>query len=294
MQQPPTSDPRQQPPYDWQTPPLPPQGYTQYPQQPPFYPQPSQQGRHMSAGVMPPSPLPQQPKKRKLPIWAWVIIVFLALAICSGISQSILQSAKGQSSVTQTATSVPTTDPSTDATAAAIDATTQTLTNITPTDTPAPQLTPTTALQGTSGDAILGSAIDPFIAKFGQPTVMGTGAYDFQNHTIEVVTGDNLSMSILEDSPNNTTWTLAQAKAICLALSPSDAHYERSITLSNNQGEQYVYVSPSLAKEFQASVFTDENGNQATAGTFGIVLTYAPNSTSQFDSCSTQVGLQGT
>jgi len=154
-------------------------------------------------------------------------------------------------------------------------------------------------VQATAGEAILGADIGPFVAKFGQPTIMGAGAYDFQNHTIEVISGTDIhrSFSILDNVPDNTTWTLEQARALCLSLSPSDSKYIRHIsmpttTVGGISYEQYVYVSPSLAKELPASLFTDENGNLTTPGTIGIVLSYAQNSTTRFDSCSTQAGLQ--
>jgi len=163
-----------------------------------------------------------------------------------------------------------------------------------------PTSTPTTGVQATAGEAVLGAGIGPFVAKFGQPTIMQPGVYDFQNHTIEVISGTDIhrSFSILDNVPDNTTWTLGQARALCLSLSPSDSKYIRHISMPARTAggisfEQYVYVSPSLAKELPAFLFTDENGNSTTLGTIGIVLSYVPNSTTRFNSCSTEAGLRG-
>lgn len=203
----PTNMPYQQPPYgvgSGQGSP-PPQGYTQYPQQPPSSfnpPNQHQQGPGMppyAPGMMPQPRPPQHPKKRNLPIWAWVIIVFVALVICSGISQSILQSARGQSTATQTATTVLTTNPSTEATAAAIDATAQALTNITPTDTPTPTIHyPPTTIDDLRGLAARGDV--SAIHEFHSESTGLTGACPQPKREVTVdlrVTGQQLAEDLL-------------------------------------------------------------------------------------------------
>jgi len=114
---------------------------------------------------------------------------------------------------------------------------------------------------------------------------------------LDVVTGDGKAFSILNNSPTDQGWNEHAALAACSTFLPPDSVYKREMTLPDPQGNpmdlQRVYYSPSLAGRFQASVFTDENGNQAAPGTFAVVLGYSSGSTSSFLSCSPQVGLQG-
>ena len=111
------------------------------------------------------------------------------------------------------------------------------------------------------------------------------------------MTGDGKALSILKDSPTDQGWNKSEAIASCLAFLPPDSVYKREMTLVDTTGAltdiQRVYYSPSLANRFPANIFTDENGNQATPGTFAMVLGYNLGSTSSFLSCAPQVGLQG-
>ena len=162
---------------------------------------------------------------------------------------------------------------------------------------PSPTLFP-----ASPGAAILGANIGTFIAKYGQPTSQPVNEiYEFSiygnPHTndVTVATQNNKVMGIQEDSPANQEWSESEAIKSCLAFAPSDNVYKRQETFSDTQGTitdlQRVYYSPSLAKQFPASDFTDENGDAMTPGMFGIVLTYSTSGESEFLGCATQIGL---
>ena len=154
--------------------------------------------------------------------------------------------------------------------------------------------------------ALLGADIAAFIAKYGQPhSVNGqqnNGGVSFSLYgnpnkiDLTVTTENAKALAILKNSPTNQGWNESEAIAACLAFAPPDSTYQREMTLLDPQGGptniQRVYFSPSLAKLFPASDFTDENANLTTPGTFGIVLGYNINSTSSFLTCSAQAGLQ--
>lgn len=181
---------------------------------------------------------------------------------------------------------------------------------ITPTQAAIVHPTPTSTIAPThptanAGPAILGADISAFIAKYGQSNIdsqPNNGSYNFalyghsQVDNLNVVTKGSKALSIFKDSPTDQGWNKSEAIAACLVFIPSDSVYKREMTLLDPQGNpmdiQRVYYSPSLAKQFPSSDFTDENGNQTTPGTFGIVLAYASGSTTSFLFCSVQVGLQ--
>lgn len=152
------------------------------------------------------------------------------------------------------------------------------------------------------GAAILGANIGTFIAKYGQPNSQpSNGVYEFSiygnPHTndVTVATQNNKVMGIQEDAPANQEWGESEAIKACLAFAPADNVYKRQETFSDTQGtitdRQRVYYSRSLAKQFPASDFTDENGDATTPGMFGIVLTYSTSGVSEFLGCATQIGL---
>lgn len=154
--------------------------------------------------------------------------------------------------------------------------------------------------------ASLGADISTFIAKYGQPhSVNGqqnNGGVSFSLYgnpnkiDLTVTTENAKALVILKNSPTSQGWDESEAIAACLAFAPPDSTYQREMTLLDPQGSpisiQRVYYSPSLAKLFPASDFTDENANLTTPGIFAIVLGYNINSTSSFLTCSAQAGLQ--
>jgi len=158
-----------------------------------------------------------------------------------------------------------------------------------------------------AGPAILGADSSAFIAAYGQPSSNSRPAHGIiifalynnpQMKDLLVTTLGTKVFSILLHAPADQSWDQAQAVNACLSFTPPDKAYKQSLTLYSPQGKpmaiQRVYGSASLADVFPASKFTDENGTQTTAGTFGVVLNYALDTTTHFSSCAVQVGLQGT
>ena len=152
--------------------------------------------------------------------------------------------------------------------------------------------------------AILGADLSTFIARYGQVIQVQGGYYTFKTSGIEVMFAGNdpppyatRALTIVYNPPNGHLLSINAATNACVALSPSDAHYQYSLTLTGapNQiaGVERVYFSASLAKQFPASEFVDGHHNATKPGTFGIVLNYNPGSNTQVASCSTQVPLQG-
>lgn len=64
-----------------------------------------------------------------------------------------------------------------------------------------------------------------------------------------------------------TSWSNSQAEAIAKTFLPSDAVYEKDLTVADF-GVEHVYTSKLLAASFAASAFQDENGNAVAPGTF--------------------------
>jgi hypothetical protein len=55
-------------------------------------------------------------------------------------------------------------------------------------------------------------------------------------------------------------------------------------------GEDDIYTSATLATQFNASAFTDANGDTVAAGTFDVFYLYRTNDPSRIDSCSLFIG----
>ena len=109
---------------------------------------------------------------------------------------------------------------------------------------------------------------------------------------LSVTFDSNRAIAILDSVQGTATWDISTAVATCLALAPSDAHYQRTITIASPPAIQRVYFSASLAPLLPANDFTDEQGNTDKPGTFGMVLTPDSSDSSRYDSCSVQAGLQ--
>jgi len=173
---------------------------------------------------------------------------------------------------------------------------------------PVPVLTAQpTALIAKAGPIILGGDIGAFIAKYGQPgsnSQPENGIYVFASYGN--IHKDDLSVTIekgrvfylLLQAPTEQGWDQTHAINACLAFAPLEKVYKRSLTLDNSNGKpmayQLVYISEALAPLFPASSFTDENGKQTSAGTFGLLLNDTIGTTSRFSSCAIQIGIQGT
>jgi len=144
--------------------------------------------------------------------------------------------------------------------------------------------------------AILGADLSTFTAKYGQVITVQGGYYTFKANGIEVMFAGNdpppyatRALTIVYNPPSGHELGVSDATNACAALSPSDAHYLYSLTLTG--AVERVYFSASLARQFPASEFVDGHLKATKPGTFGIVLNYGPGSNTQVASCSTQVSL---
>ncbi len=164
-----------------------------------------------------------------------------------------------------------------------------------------------TALIAQAGPIILGGDIGAFIAKYGQPrsnSQPANGIYVFASYgnihkyDLSVTTERGRAFYILLQAPIEQGWDRTHAINACLAFAPLEKVYKRSMTLDNSNGKpvafQLVYISEALATLFPASSFTDENGKQTSAGTFGLLLNDVLGTTSLISSCAIQIGIQGT
>ncbi len=166
--------------------------------------------------------------------------------------------------------------------------------------TSAPTASPT---KSPAGPAILGATLNDFKARYGQlnsHSDPANGQYYFALYgndkddlTLQFIYDEHAS-AILYGAPNNKYWSYSEAKTACAAFLPSDATYQRKMTVYDTTGkaqdEQLVYVSSSIASFFPASAFTDENGNNAKPGTIGLILTHWDTNT--YLQCTVQVGLE--
>ena len=248
------------------------------PQSIPPYPYPPELPRQ----PMPPAPKPKH-HLRKLWIVVALVVVVLFAAI-AGIFHA------HQNPAPASTTQVKVTQPSNQPTQ--------------PVDHPTAHPTSAPAQPGASTTpAILGADLSTFITKYGQVIQVQGGYYTFKTGGIEMMAGNDpppyatRALAIVYNAPNGRLLSINDATNACVALSPSDAYYQYSLTLTGarNQivGVERVYFSASLAKQFPASEFVDGHLKATKPGTFGIMLNYGPGSTTQVASCSTQVSLQG-
>ena len=167
--------------------------------------------------------------------------------------------------------------------------------HITPTTTP-------TAISGDPAKAILGGTLADFTARYGplnSHSNPSKNAYDFALYghdkndlTLEFLHNQHTDVIILSPPPT-IYWNETEARAACAKFLPSDATYQRRMTMNDPQGnpvdEQLVYTSASIASLFPASAFTDETGSQTQAGTIGLILNHW--TTTSYLACAVQVGL---
>ncbi len=247
--------------------------------------QPPQQQWHLPVYQPVPQYQPQKPPppKRK---WLWLMIA-IVVVVFAAIGAIALQ---GQA---------PSPAPMTQATQQAVQSLQLTQLETTPTTVPTQPTPPIT----NTGPAILGANISVFIAKYGTPNSdsdPSKDTYNFhlygnpQQDDLSITTEGPKALAILEHSPTDQGWSISQAITACMAFVPPDAIYKRSVTLLDAQNHpmalQRVYYSLSLAKQFPASDFTDENSNLTTPGTFSLVLTYNNGNTLSALFCSAQIG----
>jgi hypothetical protein len=247
-----------------------------------FPPPPAQpQWQQPPIQPMPPAPKPKHHlRKLWIAVALVVVVLFAAIAVIFHAHQTATPASTTQVKVTQ-----PSNQP------------TQSVDHPTTHPTSAP-----TQPGASITPAILGADLSTFIAKYGQVIQVQGGYYTFKTSGIEVMFAGNdpppyatRALTIVYNPPNGHSLSINDATNACVALSPSDAHYQYSLTLTgaSNQivGVEMVYFSASLAKQFPASEFVDGHRNATKPGTFGIVLNYGPGSNTQVASCSTQVPL---
>ena len=162
--------------------------------------------------------------------------------------------------------------------------------------------TKVTKLPATNGSALLGSDISAFIGKYGQPndhSDVKDGIDHFQRYPGEntdfliVATDFTGSTSRAEDitvQAPNAGWSIEAGTEKCSTFFPSDAKYQRQVSLDG--GYDKIYFSMSLASLFPASAFTDASGNQVKAGSFD--AQYLVNSDQTISSCDIIIGMQQT
>jgi len=254
------------------------QTYSPYPQEQPSIPPQQRQAAGFQQQMLPTPPQPGRKVKKRWIVLASVgFIILLQLLVYVGLREQGLQTTSSSSSIINATRPVPvlTTQP--------------------------------TALIAKAGPIILGGDIGAFIAKYGQPgsnSQPANGIYVFASYgnihknDLSVTTERGRAFYILLQAPTEQGWDQTHAINACLAFAPQEKVYKRSLTLDNPNGKpvayQLVYISEALAPLFPASSFTDENGKQTSAGTFGLLLNDVIGTTSRFSSCAIQIGIQGT
>lgn len=235
---------------------------------------------------MPPPPQPPKGKRRK---WPWVVGIILVLLVIGSINAAI----SGGNGIGNQPDSTPTT--------ASFRATSAPTQVAKPTQASQPTSAPVSG--GNPANAILGGTLADFVARYGQlnsHSDPSKGEYyialygnDKNDLTLQFIYNKHTDGIIL-GAPDNKYWTYTEAKAECLRFLPSDAVYQRKMTVLDPQGnpmdEQLVYYSPSLGKLFPASAFNDENGNPAKPGTIGLILGHW--TATSYIQCAVQVGLE--
>jgi hypothetical protein len=174
-----------------------------------------------------------------------------------------------------------------------------------------PRATTTSTLPQTqnAGVAILGAPLSTFTAKFGQSNDHSSPG---QMHLARCK-GSNTDQMILARLSLGTptqpvtsilyascsTWTVTMAETSCSKFFPTDAVYQKTITIpgspSNFPALDKIYYSATLAHLFSAATFIDANKNLVKPGLFDVKYLYENmNDTTHIGSCNVQVGTQQT
>lgn len=152
--------------------------------------------------------------------------------------------------------------------------------------------------------AVLGGTLQDFEARYGHLNSHSDPAHGAYYFAVYGNDKNDISLQfiynahtdgIIYGAPPSHMWSYTDAKAACMGLMPSDATYQRKMTVfdpttGQPQDEQLVYYSLSIAKLFPASAFDDEYGNQTKAGTIALILTHWDTNT--YVQCVVQVGLE--
>jgi hypothetical protein len=184
----------------------------------------------------------------------------------------------------------------------------------TATFTPFPTPIPTAIVptQPPNVPAVLGNPIKAFFDRFGQPndqstlafftwdSVQGTGDH-LVAYTDDVLPLERVNSMILT-ATHNAVWTEQDALTHCASYFPVDAKRGMRYELINNDpnidpslrhaGYTVVYTSTSLGKDFPASDFTDDKGNEVQPGTFDVQYIYSGPNGPNPDNCNIALGSQ--
>jgi hypothetical protein len=163
-----------------------------------------------------------------------------------------------------------------------------------------------------NGAAVLGGTAAAFSARYGQPNAhsdpaagelhfqrYGDSQTDFLVVQLDLFDGTALAQqvySVTAQAPPQQPWNLSMAQTTCQAFAPADATTIKVIPISSTQGivgVDALYRSPTLARTFPASRFSDAVGNPVTPGTFDVLYRYAAaNDSNRIDSCTIELGTQ--
>jgi hypothetical protein len=174
-----------------------------------------------------------------------------------------------------------------------------------------PGATNTSTLQRTQnvGAAILGAPLSIFTAKFGQPNDQSSPgqihlARCKDSNTDQLVLAQlSLTSSTVPITSilyaSCSTWTVSTAESLCSKFFPTDAVYQKTITIPGSSSHfpafDKIYYSAILAHEFAAATFIDANKNLVKPGLFDTNYLYEnTGDTEHIGSCNIQLGTQQT
>ncbi len=142
--------------------------------------------------------------------------------------------------------------------------------------------------------ATIGGTEAGFTALYGKPTGTGTdsgnnlatvtykGTGPIGSTTIELDSSRSYVVGVVVSAQQSTPWDAATVNAIYPHYAPANASYDqaRSITNGSNQDVALFLTGHSrlLASTLPASVFTDNQGQAVTSGTFSIEVYYIDGS----------------
>jgi hypothetical protein len=156
---------------------------------------------------------------------------------------------------------------------------------------------------------VVGGTEDSFTAQYGDPTPMTTAdgthylQYDTGNNNIGqldviLIPNTTIIFGIAIGAPIGQPWDSATAAEVCVSYLPGDAKLDQPQNVTDRAGNVVGLLqsgfSSELANTLPAGVFLDANNNQAKAGTFSTIYTYADGTGTTVNTCSIRLGLQST
>ena len=174
-----------------------------------------------------------------------------------------------------------------------------------------PGATNTSTLQHTQNvdTAILGAPLSAYTAKFGQPNNQSSPGQIHLARCKDSNTDQLILAQLSLESPtvpitsilyaSCSTWTVSTAESLCSKFFPTDAVYQKTITIPGSSSHfpafDKIYYSAILAHEFAAATFIDANKNLVKPGLFDTNYLYEnTGDTEHIGSCNIQLGTQQT